>query len=120
MSAAVSLDFLLLVDGADVVNSTAVESLARELYGLSRCFEACKQKSDWRKPGGADGKGWVSKAQYGLRDRYSIRALLAGKVRHEGADKEVRKGMETEALFNKYYTKAADLSPAALGVDGGG
>jgi hypothetical protein len=41
-------------------------------------------------------------------------------VRHEGADKEVRKGMETEALFNKYYTKAADLSPAALGVDGGG
>ena len=120
MSAAVSLDFLLLVDGADVVNSTAVESLARELYGLSRCFEACKQKSDWRKPGGADGKGWVSKAQYGLRDRYSIRALPAGKVRHEGADKEVRKGMETEALFNKYYTKAADLSPAALGVDGGG
>lgn len=67
-------------------------------------------KSDWRKPSGSDGKGWVSKANYQLRDRYSVRALFSGKVRMQNADKEVRKEMESEALFAKYLTNTADAS----------
>ena len=121
MHAAIALDYLLLVDKTDVVNSTAAETLARELYGLSRCFENCFGKDDWRQP--KNSKNWVSKAQWGLRDRYSIRGLMAGKVRAPAADKEVQKEMETEALFSKYLDKSATgagSESVALVETGGG
>lgn len=124
LSAAIALDYLLLVDNADIINSTAAETLARELYGLVRCFENVHCKDDWRQPKGV--KQWASKAQWNLRDRYSIRALAGGKPRVAGADAEVRKSMETEALFEKYLQKStsgggdgANVIVAVQGSDGG-
>lgn len=104
LTAAVAPDYVPLVDGGDIVNSTAAETLARELYGLTRCSENCRSKDDWRQPKGA--KSWTSKAQWGLRERYSIRALMNQAARAPAADPEVRGTMETEALFPKYLTKS--------------
>lgn len=119
LSAAIALDYLLLVDKQDVVNSSGAETLARELYGLCKCFEDCTCKDDWRQPRGA--KNWSTKAKWSLRNRYSVRALMAGKVHAPAADAEVRKTMETEALFEKYLTKSGtdNYAPTMIAIGAG-
>lgn len=112
MVAAVAIDSLLLVDGYDIVKSTAVETLARELYGPKMAVDICKKKEDWQLPKGA-AKDWTSRVRWELRDRFSIRKLLQGGHRVQKAEAEVKKGMEQDALFAKYLGKVAPSSTTA-------
>ena len=84
---------MFFVDGFDIINSSAVETLARELYGLRMAFDLCKRKEDWQKPKGAN-KDWASKIRWELRDRFSVRKLLVGGHRVRKAENEVKKSME--------------------------
>ena len=54
--------------------SSAVEALARDMYGLEKAFEEAQCVEDWKQPKG--NKAWTSKVRWGLCDRYSAKALL--------------------------------------------
>ena len=47
-----------------------------------------------------------------MRDRYSVKALLAGGSKVIAADDEARRGLESDALFKKYLDKTADGKPS--------
>ena len=74
------------------------------MYGLEKAFEEVSCAEDWKQPKGK--KDGSSKVRWALRDRYSVKALLAGSTKIVGADEEVRKQMETDALFQKYLSKS--------------
>ena len=112
MSAAVALDYILLVDGVDMINSTEVEALCRKMYGLEQAFHQVFQEEDRRSPKGA--KNWTTKVNWSLRDRYSVKVALQGGVQVQAADKEVRDRMESEALFQKYLNKTGAKAEEAV------
>ena len=88
-----------------VATASSLESLARELYGLEQAFANVWEEADWKAPKGAE--NWVSKCQCGLRDRFSVKALLSQGVKCPAAQEEVRRTMESEALFQMYLSRTS-------------
>ena len=90
------------------MNSEAVEILTRRIHGLQLAFRDVRKLSDWKQPRGQSGQKWRSKVQWHLCDQYDIRALDEEDMAAGAVDEEVRKRLETKALFNKHLNKAED------------
>ena len=114
LGSAIAMDYLLLVDQAGVINSARVESPAREIHGGEQAFGEVWVEEDWKPPKGA--KNWQSNVRWGLRDRYSVRALVQGGIQLAAADSEVRDRMESEALFSKCPSKSKTDGPTIVEV----
>ena len=104
---AMVLDRMVRSEG-DIVNSEAVEILTRRIHGLQLAFRDVRKMSDWKQPRGQSGQKWRSKVQWHLCDQYDIRALDEEDMAVGPVDEEVRKRLETKALFNKYLSKAEE------------
>ena len=90
------------------MNSEAVEILTRRTHGLQLAFREVRKLSYRKQPRGQSGQKWRSKVQWHLCDQYDIRALDEEDMAVGAVDEEVRKRLETKALFNKYLNKAEE------------
>ena len=75
----------------DMVNSQAVEVIARRLRGLFRAFEGVRRQSDWKQPEGAPGQRWKSRVRWEFANEYDALALEVDEWALPGPDEEVRK-----------------------------
>ena len=96
----------LVRSGEIVMNSEALEIICR-LHGIRRAFADVRRVGDWKQPRGQNGQKWKSKVRWGLCDQYDIRALDREELSIPEADEEVKRRLESVALFNKYFEKAS-------------
>ena len=97
------LDRLFATENIDSINLSAVEVLARKIYGLIRCFEEVHEESDWKMPKNAP-RGWRSKAKWGLLEEYDVEKLESSEWTIPEADEEVSSRLQRKALFNRHLS----------------
>ena len=97
LSAAVTLDCLLLFDNYNILMSTGAEVLARRMYAIERVLEnvTCE----------AEAKGDKNKCEWKWSRVYDLTYAGTQSTRVAAADKAARKLLENEGLTNKYLSK---------------
>ena len=91
-----------------LINSIALEKLAKKALGIFKAYRLCKVRSDWEQP--ASQKSWTSKVDEELWRR--IDPAVAGihelEVTYRKAEDEIRQEMNREASIAKARTKLSE------------
>ena len=85
----------LSFDRVDLVNCMWAERVCRRLYGVEMALKDTTSESEVTK-----------KVKWHLGERYDLNAIAGDGHRISGADSEVTKHLEKEALQNKWAAKA--------------
>ena len=87
------------------MNKVSTEKLTRKAYALYLAFHPVKRMGDWKRPRGDGGKNWKSKIEWEAAKRYDHTLTDDEIITISGAEAEVRKEMERDALMLKMKSK---------------
>ena len=110
VSTLAAVDTMILVDQTPgIINSVALERIARKALGLVRAFKDVTQERDWKRPAGTSGnKGWKSKVNWEAAKRCDPGMVEDGEFVHREAEEEARGEIEKDASMLKAYAKIAE------------
>ena len=91
-----------------VINSVALERLAKKGLGIWKAHRHCQARGDWEKPGGA--KSWKTKVNHELWQRIdpALTGLDEMEFVHRKAEEEIRSQIDRETQILKARSKLAE------------
>ena len=119
MAALSALDAILLVERCPgSLNRVSTEKLARKAYAFYVAFHGVRRQADWKKPKGDQGKAWKSKIDWEAAKRYDHTLTDDEIITISGAEAEVRREMERDALMLKMKSKLEERAGSGIQLQG--
>ena len=82
--------------------------MARELYGLSRAFENCKCRDDWRQPKGAGANKWKSKVRWDLASEIDWSPLSEEGGTIQDVEKDIQDRLQRKELWDMHGSRPGE------------
>ena len=119
MASLSALDAIFLLERQPgALNRVSTEKLARKAYALYLAFNGVRRQADWKRPKGEGGKTWKSKIDWDAAKRYDHTLTDEDIITISGAEAEVRKEMERDALMLKMRSKLEERAGSSIQLQG--